>query len=123
MTAPPTPTPRKASPAAYNIIKEFEGLELKAYLCPAHVWTIGWGHTASVKPGDVVTEAQAETLLAADVAPVERDLPKVVHVPLTQGQFDALLVLQPPWRRARAALHRAQTDGPPQRRPAGRSRQ
>ncbi|MGO9229924.1 MAG: lysozyme [Bryobacteraceae bacterium] len=85
--------PLKAGPAAYNLIKQFEGLQLTAYLCPAHVWTIGWGHTAGVKPGDVVTEPQAEALLAADIAPIERDLPNVIHAPLTQGQFDALVSL------------------------------
>jgi lysozyme len=93
MSAPSTPAPRKASPAAYALIKQFEGLRLSAYLCPAHVWTIGWGHTAGVKPGDTVTEPQAEALLAADIAPIETNLPKVFHVPLTQAQFDALCCL------------------------------
>jgi lysozyme len=93
MSASSTSAPRKASPAAYSLIKQFEGLRLSAYLCPAQVWTIGWGHTAGVKPGDTVTEEQAEALLAADIAPIETNLPKVFHVPLTQGQFDALTSL------------------------------
>jgi lysozyme len=93
MSAPSNIGPLQASSAAYNLIKQFEGLRLTAYLCPAHVWTIGWGHTAGVNPGDVVTEPQAEALLAADVSPIERDLPKVIHAPLTQGQFDALVSL------------------------------
>ena len=93
MIPPPASVPRKASPSAYALIKQFEGLQLRAYLCPAHVWTIGWGHTTGVKPGDIATEAQAETLLAADVAPLERDLPKVIQAPLSQGQFDALVSL------------------------------
>ena len=41
-----------------NKIKKFEGLRLKAYVCAAGVCTIGYGHTAGVKPGDVITEAQ-----------------------------------------------------------------
>lgn len=93
MNAPPETCPRKASPAAYGLVKQFESLQLRAYLCPAHVWTIGWGHTAGVKPGDNVTEEQAEALLASDIAPLERDLPRVIHAPLTQGQFDALVSL------------------------------
>ena len=35
---------------ALNLIKEFEGLRLEAYRCPSGVWTIGWGHTSSVRP-------------------------------------------------------------------------
>jgi len=93
MTTPSPITPLTASPAAYDLIKRFEGLRLTAYLCPAHVWTIGWGHTAGVKPGDTITEPEAESLLAADIAPIERNLPKVFHVSLTQGQFDALVSL------------------------------
>ena len=82
-----------ASPAAFNLIRQFESLQLEAYLCPAHVWTIGWGHTAGVRPGERITEDQAAALLQQDVAVVERDIPKVIHVPLTQGQWDALVSL------------------------------
>ena len=35
-----------------DLIKHFEGCELKAYKCPAGVWTIGYGHTKDVQPGD-----------------------------------------------------------------------
>jgi len=84
---------RKASAAALDLIKRFESLRLKSYLCPAQVWTIGWGHTAGVEPGDSITSERAEELLHADVAQVEADLPKVVHTSLTQGQWDALVSL------------------------------
>lgn len=84
---------RKAGPAALETIKRFESLKLEAYLCPAGVWTIGWGHTAGVRPGDSITEVRAEELLEADVAAVEADLPKVIPGPLTQGQWDALVSL------------------------------
>jgi lysozyme len=84
---------RRASRAALDLIKRFESLRLEAYLCPAQVWTIGWGHTAGVGPGDSITSARAEELLEGDVAQVEADLPKVVHAPLTQGQWDALVSL------------------------------
>ena len=50
----------KTSPKGIALIKEFEGLRLKAYKCPGGVWTIGYGHTTGVKPGMVITEAQAE---------------------------------------------------------------
>jgi lysozyme len=84
---------RKASAAAFDLIKRFESLRLDAYLCPAGVWTIGWGHTADVRSGDSITKQRAQELLEADVAEVEASLPKVIPVPLTQGQWDALVSL------------------------------
>lgn len=81
-----------------ELIKHFEGLFLKAYLCPAKVWTIGWGHTGkrhndgSVKRGQEITRVQADLLLAEDMAakyvPAVR---RLVKVPLTQPEFDALV--------------------------------
>ena len=46
-----------------NLIKKYEGLRLEAYLCPAGVWTIGYGHTAGVRKGMRVTAEQAEEYL------------------------------------------------------------
>ena len=83
----------KLSTAGLALIKEFEGLKLNAYLCPANVWTIGYGTTAGVKAGQAITEARADELLRADVAQFERGVFDAVKVPLTQGQFDALVVL------------------------------
>jgi len=83
----------KASGAAFDLIKRFEGLRLEAYLCPAGVWTIGWGHTAGVKAGDRVTPDEAQRLLETDVAAVEDGLATVLHVSLAQGQWDALVSL------------------------------
>jgi lysozyme len=83
----------KASRTAIDLIKRFESLELEAYLCPAGTWTIGWGHTAGVEPGMRITEQHAEELLGLDIEEVERNLAAVIHVPLTQGQNDALVSL------------------------------
>lgn len=56
---------------ALEIIKEFEGCRLQAYLCPAGVPTIGWGSTklldAPVKIGDTISQAMADEMLANDV--------------------------------------------------------
>jgi lysozyme len=82
-----------SSPAAINLIKEFEGLRLDAYLCPAGVWTIGWGHTQGVRQGLRITQELAEEFLRRDVAEVEQGLAWVIHAPLTQGQYDALTSL------------------------------
>lgn len=73
-----------------RLIKDFEGLRLGAYLCPAGVWTIGFGHTKGVKQGQVITEAQACDYLVGDVAPIERLL-NVIGINFRQEQFDALV--------------------------------
>ena len=78
------------SPKGIALIIEFEGLRLKAYQCPGGVWTIGYGHTAGVKPGMVITEAQAEEYLKADLIAFERYL-NGLGLALNQNQFDALV--------------------------------
>ena len=78
------------SPKGIALIIEFEGLRLKAYQCPGGVWTIGYGHTAGVKPGMVITEAQAEEYLKADLIAFERYL-NGLGLALNQNQFDALI--------------------------------
>lgn len=80
----------KTSPKGIALIKEFEGLRLKAYKCPGGVWTIGYGHTAGVKSGMVITEAQAEEYLKADLIAYERYL-NGLGLALNQNQFDALI--------------------------------
>ena len=82
----------KTSPKGIALIKKFEGLRLKAYLCPGGVWTIGYGHTAGVKPGMVISEAQAEEFLKADLISFERYL-NGLGLALNQNQFDALISL------------------------------
>lgn len=80
------------SQKAINAIKRFEGLSLSAYLCPAGVWTIGYGHTRGVKRGQVIDRPTADKLLVEDLISVERDVLRQTNgVPLTQGQFDALV--------------------------------
>tara|TARA_R100001198_G_scaffold51472_1_gene28829 strand:- start:25 stop:546 length:522 start_codon:yes stop_codon:yes gene_type:complete len=83
--------PMQTSSAGLALIKEHEGLRLDAYLCPAKVWTIGYGHTGDVHPGQRITEAMADLLLQADLKSFERAVSASVKVPLTQGQFDALV--------------------------------
>lgn len=74
-----------------DLIKQFEGLYLKAYRCPAGVPTIGYGHTAGVAMGQAITQQQADDYLRRDVRQFERAVARLVSVPLTQGQFDALV--------------------------------
>lgn len=74
-----------------KFIQNFEGLRLEAYLCPSGVWTIGFGHTAGVKKGQKITLQQAESFFNKDIFSFENAVNTLVKVPLTQGQFDALV--------------------------------
>ena len=74
-----------------ELIRHFEGCRFDAYLCPAGVWTIGYGHTADVKEGDTIDQEAAEAFLIEDLESFERDVTRLVEVPLTQQQFDALV--------------------------------
>ena len=80
----------RTSRKGIEFIKAHEGLRLDAYLCPAGVPTIGYGHTHGVKMGDRITEEQAEMLLIDDLIVVEREVNRYgLH--LNQNQFDALV--------------------------------
>jgi lysozyme len=83
----------KPSSACIDLVKSFEGFKSKAYLCPAGVWTIGYGTTEHVQPGDEVTEEDARELLAKDVQEAADAVDDLVDVELTQGQYDALCSL------------------------------
>lgn len=83
-------TTYKSSEVLINKVKDFEGMKLTAYKCPAGVWTIGAGHTRGVKEGMKITEAQALSLLKGDLLPCEQYV-NGLNVCKTQGQFDALV--------------------------------
>ena len=80
----------KASVDAYELIKQFEGLRLKAYLCPAGIWTIGYGHTSGVSPNSFITIQEADEYLHRDVATIEMQLNKL-NLILRQCQWDAIV--------------------------------
>jgi GH24 family phage-related lysozyme (muramidase) len=83
-----------ASLAAISLIKQFEGCRLVAYLCPAGVWTIGWGHTANVVKGQSWSQAMADWWLGQDVAGVAQALTKLLGaIQVRQCEFDALVSL------------------------------
>jgi len=78
------------------LVKEFEGLRIKAYKCPAAVWTFGYGHTSAagspeVSPGLEITKDEAEEILKRDMVQYEAGVEKLVKVELEQCQFDALV--------------------------------
>jgi lysozyme len=88
----------KTNQAGLNIIKEFEGLRLKSYKCPANEWTIGYGHTSmagppAVKPRMSITKAEAEAILKRDIIKYENGVKDAIKVDLTPNQFSACVSL------------------------------
>ena len=81
----------KISKKGIELITAFEGLRLEAYLCPANVWTIGYGHTNNVKKDDCCTKEQAIEFLKSDLKFFEDGIKKLVKIELNQNQFDALV--------------------------------
>lgn len=78
----------KTSKKGIDFIKKFEGFRSYAYVCPAGVLTIGFGHTKNVRLGDFCSEMQAEQYLSEDLEMAENELNKIQG--LNQNQFDAL---------------------------------
>jgi lysozyme len=84
----------RTSDAGIALIQEFEGCVLHAYPDPAtgaEPWTIGYGHTAGVAPGDTCSREQAVAWLREDLAEAEAAVGRLVTVPIGQPQFDALV--------------------------------
>lgn len=82
----------KTSQRGINLIKQFEGVRLMAYKCPAGVYTIGYGHTRGVKRGMRITEEEASAFLAADLRNSEKAVERydsIYH--WNQNEFDALV--------------------------------
>jgi lysozyme len=80
--------------AGLELIKSAEGLRLRAYPDPGtggDPWTIAYGHTASVHPGEVCSPEQATEWLRNDVAAAEHAVATLVTVQLTANQFSALV--------------------------------
>ena len=82
----------KTSQRGINLIKQFEGVRLTAYKCPAGVYTIGYGHTRGVTRGMKITEEEASAFLTADLLNSEKAVERydsVYH--WNQNEFDALV--------------------------------
>lgn len=87
-----------AEPLHHTLIKHFEECRLTAYLCPAGIPTIGWGHTgkdvtlAHVHLKRSITQAEADLLFASDVRQFERGVERqVTNLSLLPYQFGALV--------------------------------
>lgn len=82
----------KTSQRGINLIKQFEGVRLTAYKCPAGVYTIGYGHTRGVTRGMKITEEEASAFLAADLRNSEKTVERydsIYH--WNQNEYDALV--------------------------------
>jgi lysozyme len=82
---------RTIDTAGLMLVRDCEGLRLKAYQDTSGIWTIGYGHTEAVKSGDRISAERAEQLLKADLARAEQAVTALVKVPLTDNQFSALV--------------------------------
>jgi lysozyme len=72
------------------LICEFEGFREKAYKCPAGVWTIGYGSTRNVSPGDSITEEEARIRMLTELQDYATAVSQACITRLNQNQFDAL---------------------------------
>jgi lysozyme len=82
--------------AGKDLIKRFEGCKLKAYKCPANLWTISWGLTfypdgTKVKEGDVITQQQAEDYFNAIVDDFAKKVDALIKSNVTDNNFSALV--------------------------------
>lgn len=82
----------KISEAGIELICKWEEFRPYAYVCPAGLWTIGYGHTGGVKPTDKIDLVQGEAYLRKDLEIVERCLNSLA-IKLNQNQYDALCSL------------------------------
>lgn len=78
-----------------ELVKEFEGCSLKAYKCPAGIWTIGYGNTQyengkAVKEGELITLERAEQLLEVILIKFVQQIGELVKSKVNQNQKDAL---------------------------------
>lgn len=85
---------RRLTLTGRRFIQRFEGLRLVAYKAHAseQYWTIGYGdYGPHVRPGQRITKVDAERRFLERLRPFEAAVNELVTVPLTQGQFTALV--------------------------------
>jgi len=77
--------------AGFVGIQTYEGKRNTAYLDTGNVVTVCYGHTATAKMGQRLSDATCDFLLKQDVRHAEAAVKRHVTVPVTQGQYDALV--------------------------------
>tara|TARA_R110000822_G_scaffold57267_3_gene144162 strand:- start:1316 stop:1786 length:471 start_codon:yes stop_codon:yes gene_type:complete len=86
----------KTNQLGIKLLHDFENCVLTAYLCPASVWTIGWGNTyyadgSKVKQGDKITQQMADRLFDVILKRFELDVISLLKVKVNENQFSALV--------------------------------
>lgn len=79
------------SGAALVGIAMHEGYVPHAYKDPVGIWTIGFGETAGVKPGQTTTPIRAMVQLLDSANAIAKGMVACIHVPIAQHEFDAYL--------------------------------
>jgi lysozyme len=86
---------RHVTEQGMDLVKRFEGFSATVYICPAGFPTIGYGHLLrdddQMIIDDGISLAEAEQLLRKDLRAAEQAVLRLINVPLTDGQFDALV--------------------------------
>ena len=88
---------RPVNKAGLDLIKSFEGLQLKPYLDPIGIPTIGYGiiqykdGTKVTMQDAAITEAQASEYLLHEVEVKANSIEKIVKVPLNENEYAALV--------------------------------
>ena len=75
-----------------NLLKELEGFRPRAVALASGRWLVGYGHTKYARANMRVTEQEAELLLRHDLLGAIDELNTTIFAPLSQGQFDALVL-------------------------------
>ena len=86
----------KTNKEGIDLLHHFESCKLDAYICPASVWTIGWGNTqyedgSKVRPGDRVTQERADELFLNILSGFEKSVQGLVKSKINDNQFSALV--------------------------------
>lgn len=81
----------KTSNKGVGFIKRHEGLMLVPYICPAGYRTIGYGHLLTDDSVHSITASDAINFLNSDIDVCEDAIKRLINVPLSQNQFDALV--------------------------------
>lgn len=81
----------KISQQCIDLVKQCEGCKLISYQDSVGVWTIGYGHTYGVTPGQVISQQEAEDFLAEELVSFCNSVLSLVRIDLKQNQLDALV--------------------------------
>ena len=73
------------------LTERFEGFRAKAYQDATGTWTCGYGHTQGVTGGTTCDQQLAEQWLLSDIRVAVDAVNRMVTVPLTQDEFDAIV--------------------------------